>query len=237
MLVKSFPRYLWLSLHRNGICTMMYSDKIWEECKRTLRIRILNITDTRIVEIYEDIVTSIGEGIVLNTAQHEQEIEKLYLQDSKDRHVLYLASISESQYLVTYNLRHFQQKDISHKANKRLRFHPTFEVISCDRFLCTLIQKYPKKISSSCSRNDSPYAKKRSSKNFAQFSCERQMPRCLRYIGSPHWGNRRTRDANKKNALKNRAARCPPAPRLPNGELPCQQEEFWKECGELEQYL
>ena len=165
----------------------MYSDKIWEECKRTLRIRILNITDTRIVEIYEDIVTSIGEGIVLNTAQHEQEIEKLYLQDSKDRHVLYLASISESQYLVTYNLRHFQQKDISHKANKRLRLHPTFEVISCDRFLCTLIQKYPKKFLVAVAETIAPMRKNEVAKTLHNLAVKDKCPDAYAIL-VPHIG-------------------------------------------------
>ena len=80
---------------------MIYSDKIWEECKKALLDYDININHEK---IYRRIISSIGEGVVLNKAQHQQEIEKLYLQDSKDRHVLYLASISESRYLVTYNL-------------------------------------------------------------------------------------------------------------------------------------
>lgn len=139
--VKSFPRYLCLRLHQSGICTIAYSNLIWEETERTLRNpkEFPDMTDTRIVEIIKDVKSSIGEGVDLALAKHDREIKQLHLPDRGDRHVLYLASITDSRYLVTYNLKHFQQKDISHEANKWLRFQSGFEVAHFDRFLCTLI--------------------------------------------------------------------------------------------------
>lgn len=57
------------------------------------------------------------------------------------RHVLYLSSITESRYLVTYNLGDFSEEHISHDDNKYLRFHPNYKVAHFDEFLCTLIEE------------------------------------------------------------------------------------------------
>lgn len=138
--VKYFPRYLCLSLHENRIITIEYSDLIREEYERNLRDKI-NLSEARIAEIREDIKSSIGNGVVLDTIPHKREIAALRLKDKKDRHVLYLASITKSRYLVTYNLGDFTEKQISHDDNKHLGFHPNFEVSHFDRFLCTLIEK------------------------------------------------------------------------------------------------
>jgi len=121
---------------------MMHSDKLWEECRNALQDYDENINHET---IYQRIVSATGEGVILNTAKHERKIQELYLRDKKDKHVLYLASIKKSRYLVTYNLKDFQQEEISHDANKRLKFHPSFEVVSPDRFFCMLIHKNPKK--------------------------------------------------------------------------------------------
>ena len=138
--VKYFPRYLCLRLHENRIGAIVYSDLIWEECERNLRDK-LKLSDTRIGGIREDVKSSIGDGVVLDTIPHKREIAALRLKDNDDRHVLYLASITESRYLVTYNLGDFTEKQIFHDDNKHLGFHSNFEVSHFDGFLCSLIEK------------------------------------------------------------------------------------------------
>jgi len=92
----------------------------------------------------------IGDGVVLDTDEHSGKIKKLGLKAKKDRHVLYLAYFSESKYLVTNNLRHFRLEDIDQSANQELGFHSDVEVVSFDRFLCTLMLDEKKRKQGDC---------------------------------------------------------------------------------------
>jgi len=141
VLFQSFPRYLCLRLHEHKIITMWCSNLIWEECARKLLEEVEDITETKIGVIGEEIVSFIGGLIDLRLGQHSKKILEVHLSDPDDKHVLHLASITNSKFLVTENLQDFPEEQISYNRRNGISFHPDFEVVSFDMFLCSLIQQ------------------------------------------------------------------------------------------------
>ena len=141
VLFQSFPRYLFLRLHKHEICQIKCSRLIWKECAEKLQIEFDDIDDAKIEEIEKEIEERIGGLYDLSSDSHSKKIEEVFLPDLDDKHVLYLASYTSSQFLVTNNLADFPKSHLLHDRNKFLELRPDFEVVSCDRFLCTLIQE------------------------------------------------------------------------------------------------
>jgi len=85
-----------------------------------------------------------GECHNLDTPEHSEQIAEIDLSDPKDNHVLYLAYLTDSYYLVTENLKHFPAEiAIRNKLRK---------VLSLDDFLCEMLEKFESPLINAISR-------------------------------------------------------------------------------------
>lgn len=143
MLIPSFPRYLFLRLHEHRICEIKYSDLIWEETARNLREGkrgVKALSESKIAEIHGHIEEAEVQESVLDTEKHRRGIDSVRHINDKDRHVLYLAFVSKSKYLVTQDTDGFRLEDINHNEHMELEFYFPVEAVSFDDFLCALAQ-------------------------------------------------------------------------------------------------
>lgn len=141
LLVPSFPRYLFLRLHERRICKVVCSDRIWDETKGILGDPKLGekcLSATEIAKIRGHIEAANILEYVLDTKKHKKAIDRLEYINEKDRHVLYLAYISNSKYLVTEDM-DFRSETVHH--DEGLDFYFPVEAVSFDSFLCTTVAR------------------------------------------------------------------------------------------------
>jgi len=129
-----FPRYLLLYLQAFAVCEIQWSNMIRDEFERNLREPPLSLDDEQLEHLYETMVSSLGDPHNLNKQRHLDQISQIKLPDPDDAHVLYLAYLTGSDYLVTNNLKHFPAKKV---IKDRLR-----RVLSLDDFLCEMLKRY-----------------------------------------------------------------------------------------------
>ena len=149
---KDFPRYLIFHLQVFQVCEFQWSDMIWEECERSLGKPPTSLDDGQLENLYNMMVSLLGECHYLNTQKHLNQISRIKLADPKDAHVLYLAYLTGSHYLVTENLKHFPaQKVIKNKLS---------EVLSLDDFLCEMLEQFEYKFLDAISQTIADMEKK-----------------------------------------------------------------------------
>ena len=129
---QSFPRYLIFDLQAFQVCEFQWSDRIWEECEERLSEEPTSFDDEKLDDLYEEMVDFLGECHYLNTPKYSSQISQIKLPDPDDAHILYLAYLTGSHYLLTENLKHFPAEIA---VRNRLR-----KVIPLDDFLCELLK-------------------------------------------------------------------------------------------------
>jgi len=138
LLARLFSRYLFLALHKWKVCEVVYSNLLWEEVAETLR-RKLGLSGKKVKKTrkYLEAAGFRKENLDFDD---RKKIDLLEHVNEKDRHVLYLAFISKSSFLVTAD-RKFRREDINHEDHQRLEFYYPVEAVSLDEFLCTLMEE------------------------------------------------------------------------------------------------
>ena len=129
---QSFPRNLILDLHSFQVCDFQWSDRIWKECEDKLKEKPTRLDGNRLAKLREEMRDFLGEYHRLNTHKHSDQISQIKLPDPDDDHVLYLAYMTGSHYLLTENLKHFPS-EIAIRNSLR-------KVIPLDDFLCELLE-------------------------------------------------------------------------------------------------
>jgi len=141
VLIPSFSRYLFLRLCESMICNVVYSDLIRAEFARNLLEIVPNMDDDKIAKICKDMVDTGALEYALDKDEHANNIDMLIHTTQTDRHVLYLAYLSKSRFLVTNNLKDFLRETVEHKDHKQLEFYSKVIVVSFDDFFCMLLCK------------------------------------------------------------------------------------------------
>ena len=130
VLYGAYTRDLLLTFAYEGLYIGNWSEKILEEYAGNLnknRPDLLEKTERTLNIIKESFPDSIVEG-------YEHLEQSLTLPDPDDRHVLAAAIHSESQYIVTNNLKDFPGNHLDKFGIK---------AISCDQFLSGIITRHP----------------------------------------------------------------------------------------------
>jgi len=129
---QSFPRNLIFDLQALRVCDFQWSDRIWKECEDELKEKPARLNSKRLGKLREAMKNFLGECHYLNTQEHSDQISQIKLPDPDDDHVLYLAYMTGSHYLLTENLKHFPS-EIAIRNSLR-------KVIPLDDFLCELLE-------------------------------------------------------------------------------------------------
>ncbi len=133
---QSLPRYLCINLHLQGLCFAWYSDLVMKECQRNLVKR--GLKPQEVASIISGIEQELPYSQVL-LAHQQTRIERVFLPDEDDRHVLYATVATRSAFLVTDNLKDFKPEYLKHKRNRFLRLPENFRAIRLDEFLCEML--------------------------------------------------------------------------------------------------
>jgi len=128
-------------MHRVGVCDVQCADTVWAECEESLQKPNPGLSPKRVETIYWEIHKALVKFHRFVNTDHEDRMLEMFghmkseaVPDLKDIHVMYLAAITESDYLVTYNL-----SDFTREASEGHRF----KVASLDDFLCDMLDAYP----------------------------------------------------------------------------------------------
>ena len=168
---KDFPRFLIFHLQILQACEFHWSDIIWEECESNLRRPPTSLDDRQLDHVYALMVSTMGECHNLDTPEHSEQIAEIDLSDPKDNHVLYLAYLTDSYYLVTENLKHFPAEiAIRNKLRK---------VLSLDDFLCEMLEKFESPLINAISRTITDMKKTTTNcdRNFERSRNQKRMPK------------------------------------------------------------
>ena len=140
-LVSSFSRYLFIALRKYELCEVVYSNRVWRETAKTL-CRKMGFSRKQIKNTQKYLEAGKFRREDFDSNDHKK-ICLLEHANKKDRHVLYLAFISKSRFLVTEDKK-FRREDINHEDHQRLEFYSHVEAVSLDEFLVYLMEERQK---------------------------------------------------------------------------------------------
>ena len=133
-----FPRYILIAMHIKKLCEAVYSNRVWEEAAKVLCEKA-GLSEGQI-EMTLRYLENVGFRREDLDNDDQEKIDLLKHVNEKDRHVLYLAFISKSRFLVTADKK-FRREDINHEDHQRLEFYYPVEAVSLDEFLCYLMEE------------------------------------------------------------------------------------------------
>jgi len=155
---QAFPRYLITNLHLEKMCQAQWSDLIRKECEKSLQKPNPGLSVAEVTRALKAIHDSIGDYLLLDTNFHRNQIKQMLasmpskaVPDHKDVHVMYLANLTNSDYLVTNNLKHFPSK-----VTKNYQF----KVTSLDDFFCEMMDAAPTRFRAAITRTIVPMRQK-----------------------------------------------------------------------------
>jgi len=140
VLFQSFPRYLFLRLNERGICKVAYSNLIRDEFTGNLLEKVRGMTMDKVASIRGHIAFANVEEQDLDNPEHKDKMDLLSHVNEKDKHVLYLAYISKSDFLVTEDI-DFQDEVNNNENNTHLEFYFPVKAVSFDSCIYAMIGK------------------------------------------------------------------------------------------------
>jgi len=146
------------NLHLEKMCQAQWSDLIRKECEKSLQKPNPGLSVAEVTRALKAIHDSIGDYLLLDTNFHRNQIKQMLasmpskaVPDHKDVHVMYLANLTNSDYLVTNNLKHFPSK-----VTKNYQF----KVTSLDDFFCEMMDAAPTRFRAAITRTIVPMRQK-----------------------------------------------------------------------------
>lgn len=155
---QAFPRYLIIRLHTEKLCVAQWSDLIWKECEGSLQKPNPGLSKTEVAKTFKDIRDGVGDYFRLDNNFHRNQINQMLesmptgeVPDFKDVHIMYLANLNSSDYLVTNNLKHFPNKVTKN-------YH--FKVTSLDNFFYEMMDASSIRFRAAITRTIAPMKQK-----------------------------------------------------------------------------
>lgn len=133
-----FSRYILIAMHAQKLYEGIYSNRVWGEASNALS-ETAGLSEDQINNTRGHLEHA-GFRREELTDNDQEKIDLLKHVNEKDQHVLYLAFITKSKFLVTADKK-FRREGIHHEDHQRLGFYYPVEAVSLDKLLCYLMEE------------------------------------------------------------------------------------------------